>query len=40
MNIENMPGLSTTYGYAVALGLMVLIAILLLRHFRRTGWLD
>lgn len=40
MNFENMPGLTTTYGYAVALAVMVAIAGLLLRYFRREGWFD
>ena len=40
MNFENMPGLTTTYGYAIALGMMVVIAVVLLRYFRREGWFD
>jgi magnesium transporter len=39
MNFENMPELGWTYGYAFALGLMVLASVVLYRLFKRSGWL-
>ncbi|MFI7608385.1 magnesium and cobalt transport protein CorA [Micromonospora sp. NPDC049366] len=39
MNFPTLPGLQWRYGYAVALGLMVLAAFTLYRLFRRSGWL-
>ncbi|MFJ6797331.1 magnesium and cobalt transport protein CorA [Streptomyces sp. NPDC091268] len=39
MNFEHMPELGWTYGYPLAIGLMVLTAGALYRSFRRNGWL-
>lgn len=39
MNFDVMPELKWTFGYPVALGLMVLSAILPFWYFRRRGWL-
>lgn len=39
MNFVNMPELEWTYGYPMALGLMVLSAAVPLWFFRRRGWL-
>ena len=39
MNFEIMPELSWAYGYPLALGLMVVSAVLPLWYFRRRGWL-
>lgn len=39
MNFQNMPELSWTLGYPMALGLMALVAIVLYLVFRRAGWL-
>ncbi|MFD7400143.1 magnesium and cobalt transport protein CorA [Streptomyces virginiae] len=39
MNFEHMPELGWTYGYPLAVGLMVLAAGALHRAFRRNGWL-
>lgn len=39
MNFEDMPELHWQYGYLVALGLMVLSAVLPFWYFRKRGWL-
>jgi magnesium transporter len=39
MNFDNMPELHTRYGYFVTLGAMAVIAVVLYRLFRRSGWL-
>jgi len=39
MNFEHMPELRWTFGYPLALVLMVAVALALYRGFRRTGWL-
>jgi magnesium transporter len=39
MNFEHMPELGARYGYPVAIGLMVAVALGLLVYFRRKGWL-
>ncbi len=39
MNFENMPELHWTYGYPIALGVMVLAAVLPFWWFKRRGWL-
>ena len=39
MNFDNMPELHWRYGYLLALSLMALIAFVLYRNFKRTGWL-
>ena len=39
MNFEHMPELEWTYGYPMALGLMLGICLLLYRRFKRAGWL-
>jgi len=39
MNFEHMPELGWTFGYPLAIGLMVLVCSLLYRSFRRSGWL-
>jgi magnesium transporter len=38
MNFQHMPELGWRYGYAMALGLMALVAAGLLAYFRRRGW--
>lgn len=39
MNFANMPELNWKYGYFALLGVMVFIALLMLLHFRRRGWI-
>jgi magnesium transporter len=39
MNFEHMPELGTRYGYYVTLGVMVVVAVVLYRRFKRSGWL-
>lgn len=39
MNFVRMPELAWTYGYAYAIGLMVVVGSLLAMLFRRRGWL-
>ena len=39
MNFENMPELSWTFGYPVALGLMVATSVTLYLVFKKRGWL-
>jgi magnesium transporter len=39
MNFDYMPELHWKYGYVFALSLMVLIAFVLYRNFKRSGWL-
>ncbi|MFE2520673.1 CorA family divalent cation transporter [Streptomyces mirabilis] len=39
MNFTHMPELSWTYGYPLAVAVMVGAAALLHRTFRRNGWL-
>jgi magnesium transporter len=39
MNFEHMPELKWIYGYPLALGLMLLIALGFLWFFRRKRWL-
>jgi magnesium transporter len=39
MNFEHMPELGWTFGYPLALALMLLVCVLLYRRFRRAGWL-
>jgi len=39
MNFRHMPELSTKYGYFVVIGVMVSLTGLLLRTFRKSGWL-
>jgi magnesium transporter len=39
MNFENMPELSTTYGYPIVLGAIAAACITLYLYFRRIGWL-
>ncbi len=39
MNFENMPELSWPIGYPIAIGLMVLSALLPFLYFKRRGWL-
>jgi magnesium transporter len=39
MNFTHMPELSWALGYPMALGLMVLSALVLWRFFKRSGWL-
>jgi len=40
MNFQQMPELKWAYGYPVALSLMILLDIVLWRHFKRAGWLE
>jgi magnesium transporter len=39
MNFENMPELTTKYGYFVVVGVIFVICALLYRRFSKTGWL-
>ena len=39
MNFKHMPELDWAYGYPLALGLMVLSAVLPWLYFKRKGWL-
>ncbi len=39
MNFDYMPELHWRYGYLLALSLMVLIALILYRNFKKAGWL-
>jgi magnesium transporter len=39
MNFKHMPELEWTYGYPLALGMMVAVAVLPWLYFRRKGWL-
>jgi magnesium transporter len=39
MNFEHMPELAWRYGYAFALGLMVVASAVLYRLFKKSGWL-
>ena len=39
MNFQHMPELSSQYGYPIAVGAMVLSAVLPLFYFKRRGWL-
>jgi len=39
MNFRHMPELEWTYGYPIAIGLMVVSAVLPYLYFRRKGWL-
>ena len=38
MNFEHMPELHWRFGYAWALGLMVIVSVALLSFFKRRGW--
>ena len=39
MNFHNMPELDETWGYPLAIGVMVVSAILPYYYFKRRGWL-
>jgi len=39
MNFEHMPELAWTWGYPLALSVIVSVAALLFRRFRKAGWL-
>jgi magnesium transporter len=39
MNFRALPELEWTFGYPMALGLMVLSAVLPILYFKRKGWL-
>jgi magnesium transporter len=39
MNFEHMPELHFRYGYPMALGMMLALAVILYMVFRRRGWL-
>jgi magnesium transporter len=39
MNFEHMPELGWQYGYAFALGLMVVITVSGYRYFKKKDWL-
>lgn len=39
MNFQHMPELSSQYGYPIAIGAMILSAVLPLIYFKRRGWL-
>ena len=39
MNFQHMPELHWTFGYPLALGVMVTVCLVLYRSFRRAGWL-
>lgn len=40
MNFENMPELRMKYGYFIVLGVMLVMAILMFRWFKRKGWFE
>ena len=40
MNFEHMPGLTHPFGYPIALGSMLLLAVGIYFYFRRKGWFD
>lgn len=40
MNFENMPELSQQYSYPIALLFMVIVAVVMVCYFRRSGWFD
>ncbi|HOJ50243.1 MAG TPA: magnesium/cobalt transporter CorA [Spirochaetota bacterium] len=39
MNFENMPELKWKYGYFAALGLMLLVALIMIKYFRKNKWI-
>jgi magnesium transporter len=39
MNFKNMPGLETTYGYLVVLGVIMAICLFLFVRFKKAKWL-
>jgi magnesium transporter len=39
MNFQHMPELQWRYGYAFAIGVMVVPAVVLYRFFKKSGWL-
>ena len=39
MNFEHMPELTWTFGYPMAIGIIVLICVVLYRALRKRGWL-
>jgi magnesium transporter len=39
MNFTHMPELRWTYGYPLALGLMVVMGVVLFAAFRKRGWI-
>jgi magnesium transporter len=39
MNFEHMPEIKWLHGYPMALGLMVISAVIPFLYFRRKGWL-
>ena len=39
MNFEFMPELKWKYSYFILIGVMVVIAVVMLRFFRKRGWL-
>ena len=39
MNFDHMPELRWTFGYPLALGLMLVLCVSLYRYFRKIGWL-
>ena len=39
MNFENMPELETEYGYYVAMGFMIIVALIMVVYFRKKRWL-
>jgi magnesium transporter len=39
MNFEHMPELTWTFGYPLAIGLMIVVCVVLYWRFRRAGWL-
>jgi magnesium transporter len=40
MNFEHMPELKWTFGYPLALAIMLVICLLLYRWFKKVGWLE
>jgi magnesium transporter len=40
MNFKNMPELEYKYGYFIALGVMVIVALIFIRVFYKRGWFD
>jgi len=39
MNFEHMPELQWEWGYPMAIGMMVLAAVIPMLYFRKRGWL-
>ena len=40
MNVGGVPGITVSYGFIIVIVLMVIIAAVELRYFKRKGWFD